>query len=236
MSAVAQGVGLGSLAHRGWHPSSTAVGDPQLRQSYITRTVQHGRQSVAELLLWPPPLRALRGYTAGVMQNCLRWSGRTAVGAPRSLLRPTRRHLYALVSCWHLGISQALRACVLISGLRPCITVCPAHPWGLLAAQHRPRGLPVRPQGAPCSAALGWGQGVSKQALRACCYRSPLSCAGCRVRSHGTVFGAALMKQSYIRPYIVAKEKGFATNLISANPFIHWCRRDESNTRPSHYE
>lgn len=36
MSAVALGVGLGSLAHRGWHPSSTAVGAPQLRQSYIT--------------------------------------------------------------------------------------------------------------------------------------------------------------------------------------------------------
>lgn len=36
MSAVALGVGLGSLTHRGWHPSSTAVGDPQLRQSYIT--------------------------------------------------------------------------------------------------------------------------------------------------------------------------------------------------------
>jgi len=35
-SAVALGVGLGSLAHRGWLPSSTAVGDPQLRQSYIT--------------------------------------------------------------------------------------------------------------------------------------------------------------------------------------------------------
>ena len=38
-SAVALGVGLGSLAHRGWHPSSTAVGDPQLRQSYITNSV-----------------------------------------------------------------------------------------------------------------------------------------------------------------------------------------------------
>jgi len=35
-SAVALGVGLGSLTHRGWHPSSTAVGVPQLRQIYIT--------------------------------------------------------------------------------------------------------------------------------------------------------------------------------------------------------
>ena len=35
-SAIALGVCLGSLAHRGWHPSSTTVADLQLRQSYIT--------------------------------------------------------------------------------------------------------------------------------------------------------------------------------------------------------
>ena len=35
-SAVALGVGLGSLTHRGWHPSSTAVSELQLRQIYIT--------------------------------------------------------------------------------------------------------------------------------------------------------------------------------------------------------
>ena len=35
-SAVALGVGLASLTHRGWHLSSTAIGDPQLRQNYIT--------------------------------------------------------------------------------------------------------------------------------------------------------------------------------------------------------
>lgn len=35
-SAVALGVGLGSLAHCGWLPSSTAGGVPQLRQIYIT--------------------------------------------------------------------------------------------------------------------------------------------------------------------------------------------------------
>ena len=36
MSAVALGAGLGSLTHRCWHTSSTAVGAPQLRQNYIT--------------------------------------------------------------------------------------------------------------------------------------------------------------------------------------------------------
>ena len=35
-SAVALGVGLGSLAHRGWLPSSTIVSELQLRQIYIT--------------------------------------------------------------------------------------------------------------------------------------------------------------------------------------------------------
>lgn len=35
-SAVALGVGLGSLAHRGWHPSSERVSVRTLRQSYIT--------------------------------------------------------------------------------------------------------------------------------------------------------------------------------------------------------
>ena len=36
--------------------------------------------------------------------------------------------------------------------------------------------------------------------------------------------------------YNPAKEKGFATKLIAMNPYLYWCRRDESNTRPSHYE
>ena len=36
--------------------------------------------------------------------------GRTAVGASRSLVRPTRRRLHALVVCLRSGISQALRA------------------------------------------------------------------------------------------------------------------------------
>ncbi len=32
------------------------------------------------------------------------------------------------------------------------------------------------------------------------------------------------------------KEEGFATICIATNPYLYWCRRDESNTRPSHYE
>ena len=48
--------------------------------------------------------------------------------------------------------------------------------------------------------------------------------------------GVAFPKPSYIRPYIPTKEKGFTTIFIAMNPYPYWCRRDESNTRPSHYE
>jgi hypothetical protein len=34
---------------------------------------------------------------------------------------------------------------VLVSGFAVHLVLAPAHPWGLLATQHRPRGLPVRP-------------------------------------------------------------------------------------------
>ena len=47
---------------------------------------------------------------------------------------------------------------------------------------------------------------------------------------------ARFPKSSYIRPYIPTKQKGLTTNLIAMNPYVYWCRRDESNTRPSHYE
>lgn len=40
---------------------------------------------------------------------------------------------------------------------------------------------------------------------------------------------------AYIRRYIdVQKEKGLAA--FAANPLILWCRQEESNPRPSHYE
>ena len=43
---------------------------------------------------------------------------------------------------------------VLVSGYAVYLVFAPAHPWGLLASQHRPRGLPVRPpRGLPQSRA-----------------------------------------------------------------------------------
>ena len=92
-------------------------------------------------------LRALTG-----LQNrpYAKWpelgAGESAVGAPRSHSRPTRRRLHALlavVAPWHQ--SGASRS-VLVSGLRP-VMLCvppPAH-RGLAAARHWPRAPVARP-------------------------------------------------------------------------------------------
>ena len=113
----------------------------------------HG-QSVASSFCVPAPLRALRVYAAGVMQNCLRWSGRQSVGAPRSLraLRAAACRPSGVLALWHM--SGALRM-VLVGGFAVHLVLAPAHPWVLLASQHRPRGLPVRPpRGLPQNRAI----------------------------------------------------------------------------------
>ena len=55
----------------------------------------------------------------------------------------------ALVVCWHLGISIALRASFWLVACGHVSGVCPAHPWALRASRGRQRGLPVHPQGVP---------------------------------------------------------------------------------------
>ena len=62
-SAVALGVGLASLTHRGWHPSSTFVGDPQLRQSYITPHCIKCRSSHSQAHFVSPHRFAPFGFT-----------------------------------------------------------------------------------------------------------------------------------------------------------------------------
>jgi hypothetical protein len=108
--------------------------------------------------LWQPPLRALRVKATGFMQNCLRWSGRTAVCASRSLARPTRHRLRALVvvvALWHW--SGAAR-CVVGQWPAASHVVCaPAHPCasplrGISPARWSARPPPV---GAP-SARAPW--------------------------------------------------------------------------------
>ncbi len=58
---------------------------------------------------------------------------------------------------------------VLVSGFAGHVVLAPAHPWGLLASQHRPRGLPVRPpRGLPQNRA-----GVTPPSAAACWVMQP---------------------------------------------------------------
>ena len=148
MSAVALDVCHDSLAHRGWNSSSTIVGVPQLRQSYITPHFAKC-SSVVPLklhLMSSTACAPSRVSKTGVMQNCLRWSSR------QSSALPGRWRALRAADCRPGGVhrlwlrSGALRF-ALISGFAVYVVFAPAHPWGLLASQHRPRGLPVRP---PC--------------------------------------------------------------------------------------
>jgi hypothetical protein len=91
----------------------------------------------------------------------------SVVGAFRSLrvLRAAVCRPIGVLALWHL--SGVLRI-VLVSGSAVHLVFAPAHPWGLLASQHRPRGLPVRPPwGLPQNRVL------SRQQSR---YRTVLEC------------------------------------------------------------
>ena len=122
----------------------------QLRQNYITpHFVKWPSVVTLKLHLMSPTAGApSRVYKTGVMQNCLHWSGRTAVGAPRSRSRPTRRRLHALVVIVTLWLHSGAARLVLVSGLRPVITCEPLPTRRGLAAIRGigpARRLPVRP-------------------------------------------------------------------------------------------
>lgn len=93
-----------------WPPSSTAVGDPQRRQNYITPhfakcpPVSRGAPFVAATASRPAGLQKRRYAKLPTLKRARQ---------PPAL--PSRFASYvqspvALVVCWHLGISQALRA------------------------------------------------------------------------------------------------------------------------------
>ncbi len=107
-SAVALGVGLGSLALRGWllvPPPSVHARYGHTLRFYIMPYFAKWPPVSRKLLWWQPPLRALRVYKNDVMQSALRWAaGASAIGTPYA---PPPAALWV---CWHLGISQALRA------------------------------------------------------------------------------------------------------------------------------
>lgn len=130
MSALALGVGLGSLTHRGWHPSSTVVGTPQLRQSYITPHFAKCPPAGRKLPWWQPPLSRPTG-----LQKRRYAKLPTLVRACQPPALPSRFASYvqspvALVVCWRCGICQALRAWFWLAA-SPCILCVPRPPLGL---------------------------------------------------------------------------------------------------------
>ena len=154
MSAVALGVGFDSLTHRGWHPKSTvcalSTATAKLHNAALHKVQV---QSVASSLCVPTPLRALRVYAAGVMQNCLRWSGRQPPALPSRFASCVQSSV-ALVVCWHLDISQAL--CALFwSAALPCMLCLPPPTLGACLLRSIARAVcPSAPQGGSLRTAL----------------------------------------------------------------------------------
>jgi hypothetical protein len=102
------------------------------------------------------------------MQSGLRWSGHVSCRRYPVAGAPYAPATVALVLCWHLVFSQALRAGVFVSGLRPGILCVPppAHRASLLRSigpVRRSARLP--PTGAP-SVRRRQGRGQRVQGCR----------------------------------------------------------------------
>ena len=122
-------------------------GDPQLRQNYITPYCIKCMASHSQARLCPcTALRpsGLRSRRYAKLPTLVRACQPSALP---SRFASDMQSSVALVVCWCCGIYQALCAWFQLAA-PPCILFVPRPPLGL-ASQHRPRGLPVRPQGAP---------------------------------------------------------------------------------------
>jgi hypothetical protein len=210
-------------------------GTRPLRQNYIKPHCPQCPPVSRRLLLWQPPLRALWVKATGFMQNCLRWSGRTAVGASRSLARPTRRRLRALVvvvAPWHW--SGAAR-CVVGQWPAASHVVCaPAHPRasplrGISPARWSARPPPVGGSLSPRALVVGfsysfcswsrtdyWGYRSKRpvsQRARWLTFGSNV-CDSCEAGQNKIVssIAAGFGKSSYILPYIEHQIKKPATD------------------------
>ena len=128
-SAVALGVCHGSLAHRGWHSSSTIVGVPQLRQSYITpHFAKCSPVATLKLRLVSPTAGApSRVYKTGVMQNCLCWSGRQTSALP-GRWRALRAAVCRPGGVHRLWLRSSALRIALISGFAVYVVLAPARP------------------------------------------------------------------------------------------------------------
>ena len=99
ISAVALGVCHASLTHRGWHFSSTVVGDPQLRQSYITPHCIKCRFSHSQAHFVSPHRFAPFGFTQQALCK-IAFAGAVTSRLHSSVAsRPTCSRLSPLVGC-----------------------------------------------------------------------------------------------------------------------------------------
>ena len=95
--------------------------------------------------MWQPPASPPCGVTQQALcKIAYAEAGASAACTPQPLrvLRAVVCRPCGVLALWH--ISGAAHR-VLVSGFAVHLVLAPAHPWGLLASQHRPRGLPVRP-------------------------------------------------------------------------------------------
>ncbi len=153
-SAVALGVGLGSLAHRGWLPCSERVSVRTLRQSYITPHCIKCMASQSQAPLCPRTASRPSGLRSRRYAKLPSLERSPVVGAPRSLraLRAAACRPSGVLALWHMSGASRIG---LVGGFAVHLVLTPAHPWVLLASQLRPRGLPVRPpRGLPQPARL----------------------------------------------------------------------------------
>ena len=158
-----------------------------------------------KLRLVSPTASRPRGFTKQALcKVACAGGGHTAVGASRSLARPTRRRLALCGLSWHLGIGQALRAMCLASGLRPVIWCVPRPPCGLAAARHWPALVcPSAPKGLPQPS------GKTNIPMQLGVLRTPNTCP-------------EFVNSSYIRPYIERPRKKPAIYSIAGFPLFIW--------------
>ena len=136
------------------HRVRGSCGARPLRQSYIKPHCPQCPPVSRKLLLWQPPLRALRVKATGFMQNCLRWS------RSRSRRRfPVVGTPYAPPSARPCGCRctvALVRRCALCGWSVACgqsCGVCPRPPSCFAAARHQPCALvcPSAPRGGSLS-------------------------------------------------------------------------------------
>ncbi len=124
-----------------------------LRQSYITPHCPQCPPVSRKLLLWRPPLRALRVKATGFMQNCLRWRGSHSrrrfpvAGAPYT--PPSARPCGC--ACTLALVRRCALCCRSVACGQSC-GVCPRPPVGLAAARlGYALNCPSAPQGGSLS-------------------------------------------------------------------------------------